>query len=84
MPVIPGSEPIGRRRLRDASRSPAPQGKESPMPARSNSPNHFLASLSPRDYELLQPHLRPIELPQGLVLYVPRTRSSGCIFRETG
>jgi len=40
------------------------------MPARSNSPNHFLASLSPEDYALIQPHLRPIELPQGLVLYV--------------
>ena len=40
------------------------------MPARSNSPNHFLASLSPEDYALIQPHLRPIELPQGLVLYM--------------
>jgi CRP-like cAMP-binding protein len=39
------------------------------MSALSNSPNHFLASLSARDYELIQPHLRPIELPQGVVLY---------------
>ena len=49
------------------------------MPDKSNLPNHFLASLSPGDYALVQPYLRRIEFPQGLVLYV--TPSSGSIFR---
>jgi CRP-like cAMP-binding protein len=39
------------------------------MSALSNSPNHFLASLSPGDFALIESHLRPIKLPQGLVLY---------------
>jgi CRP-like cAMP-binding protein len=54
------------------------------MPARSNSPNHFLASLSPGDYELLQPHLRPIELPQGLVLYVAQDEVKRVYFPQDG
>jgi CRP-like cAMP-binding protein len=32
------------------------------------SPNHLLASLPAADYELLRPHLRPIQLVQGVVL----------------
>jgi CRP-like cAMP-binding protein len=35
----------------------------------SNSPNHFLRSLSPEDAELLQPRLRLVALPSGTVLY---------------
>jgi CRP-like cAMP-binding protein len=34
-----------------------------------NSPNHFLASLSAEDRNLLQPHLKPLQLPQGATLY---------------
>ena len=34
-----------------------------------NSPNHFLASLSPEDRDLVQPHLKPLQLPQGSGLY---------------
>jgi CRP-like cAMP-binding protein len=39
------------------------------MSALSNSPNHFLVSLPSSDRELLEPHLRPLELPQGSVLH---------------
>ena len=35
----------------------------------SNSPNHFLRSLSPRDAELLQPLLKLVELPSRTVMY---------------
>jgi CRP-like cAMP-binding protein len=35
----------------------------------SSSPNHFLASLSPSDGELIEPHLKPVELALGTVLY---------------
>ena len=35
----------------------------------SNSPNHFLRSLSPQDAELLQPGLKSVELPSGMALY---------------
>jgi hypothetical protein len=30
-----------------------------------NSPNHFLSSLSAQDRDLLQPHLKQLQLPQG-------------------
>jgi CRP-like cAMP-binding protein len=54
------------------------------MPVRSNSPNHFLASLSPPDYELLEPHLRPIEFTQGLVLYVAQDEIKRVYFPHEG
>jgi CRP-like cAMP-binding protein len=34
-----------------------------------NSPNHFLSSLSAHDRDLLQPHLRSRQLPLGTALY---------------
>jgi CRP-like cAMP-binding protein len=54
------------------------------MHPRSNSPNHFLASLSPPDYELIEPHLRPIECSQGLVLYVAQDEIKRVYFPHTG
>jgi CRP-like cAMP-binding protein len=54
------------------------------MAVRSNSPNHFLASLSAGDLALLEPHLRPIEFPQGLVLYVPQDAIERVYFPYTG
>src|SRR3954447_19268600 len=35
----------------------------------SNSPNHFLSSLSASDAALIQPHLKPLDLPRGTILY---------------
>ncbi len=35
----------------------------------SNSPNHFLASLSSPDGELVHSHLRPMKLPLGVIFY---------------
>src|SRR3954468_10643855 len=35
----------------------------------SNSPNHFLASLSASDAALIEPHLKPLDLPRGTILY---------------
>ena len=39
------------------------------MPMLANSPNHFLASLSPTDADLLRPHLRSLTLAQGAFIY---------------
>jgi CRP-like cAMP-binding protein len=54
------------------------------MPARSNSPNHFIASLSSEDYGLIQPHLRPVELHGGLVLYTAQDAIQRVYFPHTG
>ena len=35
----------------------------------SNTPNHFLVSLSAHDAALIEPHLKPLELPSGTILY---------------
>ena len=34
-----------------------------------NSPNHFIASLSPQDRDLLEPLLKPLQLPRGAPIY---------------
>jgi CRP-like cAMP-binding protein len=34
-----------------------------------NSPNHFIASLSQQDRELLEPHLKPLHLSRGKTIY---------------
>ena len=39
------------------------------MQLTSNSPNHFLASLSDNDRELISPHLKPLDLPLHAVFY---------------
>jgi CRP-like cAMP-binding protein len=54
------------------------------MPARSNSPNHFLASLTSEDYALIQPHLRPVELQQRLVLYLAQDTIEHVYFPHSG
>jgi CRP-like cAMP-binding protein len=54
------------------------------MSAQSNSPNHFLACLSPGDYALIQPHLRPIEFPQGLVLHAAHDAIERVYFPHNG
>ena len=50
----------------------------------SNSPNHFLASLSPQDSDLLRPHLKSIELPQGMVLHAAQDVITRVYFPERG
>jgi len=51
----------------------------------SNSPNHFLSSLSSQDGELLQPHLKPMEpLPPGTILYKVEDTISRVYFPHTG
>src|SRR5829696_2686755 len=59
----------GRRGLRDSSRSPALEARRASMQVRTNSPNHFLASLSSEDQNQLRPHLKSVEMQQGHVLY---------------
>jgi len=49
-----------------------------------NSPNHFLASLSAQDSELLYPHLKPEQFQQELCFTGPKTPSSGSIFLTQG
>jgi CRP-like cAMP-binding protein len=49
-----------------------------------NSPNHFLASLSPRDSELLYPHLKSEQYPQGTVLYAAEENIERVYFPHTG
>jgi CRP-like cAMP-binding protein len=50
----------------------------------SNSPNHFLSSLSAQDSELLQPHLKPAELPSTTTLYKAEDTISRVYFPYTG
>ena len=49
-----------------------------------NSPNHFLASLSAQDSELLRPHLKAKQLPQGQVLYSAEEAIEQVYFPHTG
>jgi CRP-like cAMP-binding protein len=50
----------------------------------SNSPNHFLRSLSLQDAELLQPLLKLVELPSGTVLYRTDETITRVYFPYTG
>ena len=54
------------------------------MPMLSNSPNHFLASLSPKDADLLRSHLRPMHLPQGTFIYKVEDSIGQVYFPQTG
>ena len=49
-----------------------------------NSPNHFLASLSAQDRDLLQPHLKPLHLPQGSAFFRADDIIPGVYFPLTG
>jgi CRP-like cAMP-binding protein len=49
-----------------------------------NSPNHFLSSLSAQDRDSLQPHLRPLSLPLGAALYRADDVISSVYFPYTG
>ena len=49
-----------------------------------NSPNHFLASLSPHDSDLLRPHLKSLQLPQETVLYGANENIERVYFPHTG
>jgi CRP-like cAMP-binding protein len=49
-----------------------------------NSPNHFLASLSPHESELLGPHLKSLQLRQGAVIYRPEETIEQVYFPHTG
>lgn len=46
--------------------------------------NLFLAALSPKDLDFIQPSLKPIELRQGLVLADPGARVEEILFVESG
>lgn len=48
------------------------------------SPNNFLASLSPSDFELLQPHLKVIELRNEAVLFESGTSVKNIYFPHSG
>jgi|KBSSwiStaDraftv2_1062776.scaffolds.fasta_scaffold251468_2 CRP-like cAMP-binding protein len=50
----------------------------------SDSPNHFLASLSARDSELVRPHLKARQLPQGEVIYSAEDTIEHVYFPDTG
>ena len=54
------------------------------MSALSNSPNHFLASLSVSDRDLVEPHLRPLEVPSGAVLHKAADTIDRIYFPYTG
>lgn len=49
-----------------------------------NSPNHFLTSLSVEDRDLLLPHLKPLQFPQGAALYRADDIISQVYFPLTG
>ena len=49
-----------------------------------NSPNHFLASLSAHDSDLLRPHLKALQLRQGAVIYSAEETIEHVYFPQTG
>ncbi len=50
----------------------------------SNSPNHVLASLPPHELDLLQDHLRHVELRQGTILHNPQDPIEQTYFPDAG
>ena len=54
------------------------------MPILSNSPNHFLATLSPTDADLLRSHVKPLHLPQGTWIYRADDSIERVYFPQTG
>jgi CRP-like cAMP-binding protein len=50
----------------------------------SNSPNHFLASLSAQDSELIRRHLYHMELPREAILYRAEENISRLYFPDSG
>jgi CRP-like cAMP-binding protein len=50
----------------------------------SNLLNHFLASLSAQDRELIKPHLHPMELPRETILYRAEDTITRLYFPESG
>jgi CRP-like cAMP-binding protein len=54
------------------------------MSALSDSPNHFLACLSLQDSELLQSHLKPMELGLGAIFYRAQDTIDRVYFPHTG
>jgi hypothetical protein len=51
------------------------------MPMLSNSPNHFLASLSTTDGDLLRPHLKSLTLAQGAFVYIAAREFAAKVMR---
>jgi CRP-like cAMP-binding protein len=76
---ITGTTPW-RQWLRDASALP-PSRQERAM---SRTSNLFLASLPDADFEALRPHLKPVDLPQGLVLFEGGTSIRQAYFPHGG
>lgn len=54
------------------------------MSSLQSSGNHFLASLSSHDGELIKPHLRPLELPNAMIFYKEEDTISQLYFPESG
>jgi len=54
------------------------------LPNISNISNHFLSSLSPEDFALIQPHLSGVQLPQGETLHRQLDRISHVYFPTEG
>ena len=54
------------------------------MPFTSNSPNHFLASLSADDKKLISSHLKPLHLPHGAIFYKAEGTIERVYFPDAG
>jgi CRP-like cAMP-binding protein len=54
------------------------------VPLLSNSPNHFLATLSPTDADLVRPHLRPLHVPQGTFIFKAEDSIERVYFPQIG
>ena len=54
------------------------------MSSLQSSANHFLASLSSHDGELIKPHLRPLELPNAMIFYKEEDTITQLYFPESG
>jgi CRP-like cAMP-binding protein len=54
------------------------------MPLLSNSSNHFIATLSSSDADLLRSHVKPLHVPQGTFLYKAEDAIERVYFPQTG
>lgn len=81
--VIIVCKPLGRRRLREATRSrPKKKGRTMVQPTQSTARNHLLQMMAPDDYALLQPHIERVHLKKNDTLIAPNEPIKHVYFPE--
>jgi len=63
---------------------PPPTEGSASVPLSTNSPNHFLLSLSASDRDLVFPHLKPVSVPRGTIIYKAEDTIQRVYFPHSG